>query len=127
MNRIKGWSSFNKIDEGRIIIQERIKIEDFDNQGTLYNRVMFNSLVRFKEVLSLVINNFAGYAQVGDSSYYKRGCPYNGIIDNEWDDNFIERFIRAMVFPPYSVAMYKNREVKSFSEYLELKNQVPKN
>jgi len=111
----------NKIDEGRIIIQERIKIEDFDNQGTLYNRVMFSSMLRFKEALSLAIVRFDGFAQEGDSSYFKRGCPYEGVIDAEWNDDFIERFIRAMIYPPYAHAKYNNKEIKNFKDYLQFK------
>lgn len=91
-------------DTGRIIVQKHISIEDFDTQLTLYNRVMFESMNEFLGVCERVLAGDLGQEQIGEPTYYKRGCPYDGVIDPAWDDQMIERFIRAMIYPPYKAA-----------------------
>ena len=110
------------IDTGNIIIQKKVKIEDFDNQGTLYNRIMFKAMDYFEETLNLVIENFEGLKQKGEPSYYKRECPHNGSINAEWDESYVERFIRAMIHPPYPPATFKNIEIKDLKDYIKVKN-----
>lgn len=112
------------VDTGKILIQEKVKIEDFDNQGTLYNKVMYKAMEYFKEALKLVMDNYPGTEQTGETSYYKRGCPHDGVINPEWDDQYIERFIRAMTYPPYKPAFFDNKEIKEFREYLKYKQQT---
>lgn len=104
-------------DTGNIIIQETVKIEDFDTQLTLYNRLMFVSMGKFLEALQLVIDGYEGVPQRGESSYHRRGCPDNGIINPNWDDKVIERFIRAMIYPPYPAATLNGNKIETFEDY----------
>ena len=92
-------------DTGDIILQKKIRIEEFDTQLTLYNRVMFESMLDFEQAVEFVINKKSGVPQVGESSIYKRGCPREGIIDDEMTDDEAERFVRAMIYPPYPPAI----------------------
>lgn len=114
----------NGCDTGNIILQKKIMIEEFDNQLTLFNRVMFQSFEYFNEAFKLVVENYSGEKQLGEVSFYKRGCPYSGEINPDWDDKKIERFIRAMYFPPYPLAQINGIEVKTFAEYVEIKNRL---
>ena len=34
----------------------------------------------------------------------------------------IERFIRAMNYPPLPPAIYKNHEIRTYGDYIKLKN-----
>lgn len=52
-----------KCDTGKIILQKKIAIEDFDTQATLYNRVMFESMKSFLDVLKLVSEGYQGISQ----------------------------------------------------------------
>jgi len=115
------------IDTGNILLQNEVEIYDFDNQGTLYNRVMFKAMDHFSEALELVLNNFEGTKQEGDTSHFKRGCPKDGIINPEWNDDFTEKFIRAMIFPPYPLAKFMDKEIKSFENYKDVKQKLSKN
>ena len=119
--------SYHYIDEqcdtGNIILQKSIPIESYDTQQSLYNRVMFEASKDFLKVLTMVKDGKVGHAQQGISSYYKRGCPYQGEINPQWSDAQVERFIRAMYNPPYPYASYKGQEVKSMQEYLKLKTR----
>lgn len=105
-------------DTGKIILQEKIKIEDFDTQLTLYNRVMFESMKYFIKALDLVKNGYPGTEQSGSSTYYKRGCPLEGKITDSMDEEMRERFIRAMCYPPYPAAVYRGKEIRTYKDYL---------
>lgn len=68
-------------DTGNIIIQKKIKIENFDTQLTLYNRVMFESMDYFMEALQLVVDGYAGEKQQGEGYKYTLaivGCGGHG-------------------------------------------------
>lgn len=103
-------------DTGNIILQKSIKIEDFDTQLTLYNRVMFESMNYFLEVVHLVDSGYEGKVQQGIATNYKRGCPMDGKITLQMDDEMKERFVRAMCYPPYPAAKYKSQEVKTLKD-----------
>jgi methionyl-tRNA formyltransferase len=109
-------------DTGKIIIQKSVGIEDWDTQLTLYYRVMFLAMDDFLKAFDMVKSGYEGREQEGIVSYYPRGCPHNGEIDDSWSLEYIERFIRAMYFPPYKPATYKGVEVNTLAEYLSLKN-----
>ncbi len=112
-----------KIDEGNILLQKAIKIESWDLQSTIYNRVMFEALNDFDKVIELVLIGNTGITQPKGGEYYKRGCPHNGIIDEKWSDSKIKRFIRAMINPPLESAKYLNKSVLKFNDYIKIKNE----
>lgn len=111
-------------DTGRIILQERVDIEPFDTQLSLYNRVMFKSMEKFLDAFDFVDEGEKGVEQKGTASYYKRGCPCDGIIDPSWERDKIERFIRAMIYPPYKAASYKGNIVLSMDDYDKLNEKL---
>lgn len=98
-------------DTGNIILQKPLTIEEWDTQETLYMKVMFESMKYFEDVINLVAQGFVGHPQVGQSSYFSRGCPYNGQINHQWSKDLKERFIRAMIFPPYPVAKLGENDI----------------
>lgn len=110
-------------DTGNILIQKSIEIEDFDTQLSLYNRIMFESMKYFLEAFTLVTKGDKGTPQEGESSQYRRGCPYNGILDDNMDEPMKERFIRAMCYPPYPSAKYLDQDVNTYSEYQRRKKK----
>jgi methionyl-tRNA formyltransferase len=105
-------------DTGDIILQNPIVVEPFDTQQTLYYRVMFQALQEIINVTQLVLSGFSGVPQQGEASYFKRGAPYSGVIDPSWTEAAVERFIRAMTFPPYPYATYLGSPVRTFEDYL---------
>jgi methionyl-tRNA formyltransferase len=105
-------------DTGNVILQKPVDIEPFDTQQTLYYRVMFQAIQDLIGVTQLVLTGFAGVPQSGELSFFKRGAPYNGVIDPGWPEQDVERFIRAMTFPPHPYATFLGAPVRSFEEYL---------
>ncbi len=119
--------SYHYIDEGcdtgLILLQRAITIEDWDTQQSLYMRVMFEGISCFSEVLEMVVSGAKGIPQIGTPSRYSRECPHGGSIDPSWDMVKIERFIRAMNYPPYPPAKSGDMDVRSYDEYLRIINR----
>ena len=107
-------------DTGNIILQKAVKIEDFDTQLTLYNRVMFESMQYFLDVVQAVKKGYEGEKQEGTVTFYKRGCPFEGKLDDAMDYETKERFLRAMCYPPYPSAQYHGREIQTLKELLNV-------
>ena len=112
-------------DTGNIILQKALLIEPWDTQQSLFYKVMFESMKDFFDVLIRVLDGETGSPQIGESSFYLRGCPHDGKINDKWSLEYIERFIRAMYFPPYPCATYKDREIHSMQEYLKISTTPP--
>jgi methionyl-tRNA formyltransferase len=106
-------------DTGDIILQQRLAVEQFDTQETLFTRTMFESMKQFPNAFEFVSAGRPGIKQAGESSWYKRGCPHQGQIDPSWDAGRKERFIRAMIYPPYPVAKLGDRPIHSMEELEE--------
>ncbi len=123
-NEVKVGFTYHYIDEncdtGNIIYQKDILIKDWDTQLSLYYRVMFESMNSFYEAFEMVISGNPGIKQVGDASYYPRKTPYDGLIDQAWSNDFIERFIRAMYHPPYAPAKFQGFDILTFQDYLNV-------
>jgi len=111
----------DKVDAGNILLQKEVAVEDFDIQVTLYHRVMFEALKDLKDVLNLVDSGFAGIPQdiTAAADYFKRGCPHNGIVNETWDDQTSDNFIRAMIYPPLPPATFNGKEVYSLKALRE--------
>lgn len=105
-------------DTGNILCQKRLKVEDWDTQLSLYNRAMFYAMEDFLAVINMVAKGESGTSQVGDPTYYPRGCPHDGEINEAWSLEYIERFIRAMYYPPYKPATFKGKEIYTLDDYL---------
>ncbi len=117
------------VDSGNIILQAPFKIEINDTQKTIYEKAMDLGVKRFQEALTLVIDGYEGLPQEGEPSFFRRGCPHEGMIDPNWDDEKIERFIRAMTYPPLPPAKVKLKdssviEVNDFNEYRKIADKV---
>jgi methionyl-tRNA formyltransferase len=115
-----------KIDTGNLICQQKVLIKKTDTAFSLYYRLINKGLSHFPKVFDLVTRKrIKGEPQKGRSSYYSRKAPFNGFVDINWDIKQVDRFIRAMYFPPPKGAcvILKNgetRELKSIFEYCQL-------
>jgi methionyl-tRNA formyltransferase len=109
------------IDTGPVLLQAAVPILPDDTQATLFDRCMKTGVDFFPAAFELVKAGFPGVAQQGAGSYHPRGAPFGGQIDPSWDEPRVERFIRAMTYPPYPDAQMAGRPVKSMEEYRRLR------
>jgi len=95
-----------EFDRGRILHQERLAIEPVDTSVSLYRRLLPVTADCARSVFSLYFGAGLpeGCEQQGPASYHFRKLPFGGIIQPEWPDEQVERFIRAMHFPPFDGA-----------------------
>lgn len=114
-----------KFDDGNIILQRSVSIADTDTGFSLFHKLIDLGVEYFREAFEAVANNrVTGYPQIGEPSYYPRQVPWGGLIDRSWDEQKIERFIRALTFPgkPGPLLQIGGRlvEVKSMDHYREI-------
>jgi methionyl-tRNA formyltransferase len=109
------------IDTGPILLQSVLHIAPGETQETLYGRAMDLGASFWPAAFELIKAGFPGVPQQGEPSYHKRETPFGGRIDDDWSLDKIERFIRAMTFPPYPYATYQGQQVKSLDDYLKLR------
>lgn len=111
-----------EFDTGNIILQEAVPIQDTDTAFSLFHKLIVQGLRSFEAIFERVVEHRdPGTPQPEGGSYYPRKLPYGGEIDVSWDEDRIERFIRAMHFPPHKGAVVRlagdEYEVKSMNEY----------
>ena len=114
----------NEFDKGNIIFQKKIKILDYELLCQLYYRVMFESLKKLNFAINYSLSRKKGSKQkeVTINNYFSRKLPFNGNIDNKWDEETIKRFIKSLIFPPLKSALYKNKPVNNFNSFKKLRN-----
>jgi len=122
------------IDTGNIILQASIQIDQQETQKILYEKCMRKGAEYWPAAFHLVCNNFKGFPQEGLGNYNKRGVPYEGTIEDFFakEENVLDwrikldRFLRAMNYPPYPYATYKGIEVKTLEEFAKLEYNICK-
>jgi len=104
----------SKIDQGNIIIQKKMKISKNDTAFSLYHKLITFGIDNFTQAFKKLKSGYRGIQQKQVKSCYKREIPYKGYIDLKWPRDKINRFIRAMYFPPFkgAVLKYKNKEIE---------------
>ncbi|MES9899034.1 MAG: formyltransferase family protein [Sedimenticola sp.] len=96
-----------KVDEGDVLLQQELCVNHDDTAYSLYHRVIHEAMKEFGDVVDMVANGVQGTPQQGEGSYFSRKVPFEGVIDPNWDEARIDRFIRAMYFPPFRGAIVR--------------------
>jgi methionyl-tRNA formyltransferase len=91
------------VDNGEIVSQEKIKLEENETGISLYNKSTQAAITLFKSTLPLFIKNtFTLHTQnENEASYHPRGYPYGRQINPYWDKVKKQRFMNALYFPPF--------------------------
>jgi len=119
-----------KFDEGLLLHQEKTPILSDDTSASILKKLLPVTAACAKSVLADYFGSglHAGEEQRGDISYHFRELPFGGLVQPEWADDQVERFIRAMHFPPFEGATVliggKRVEVCSVDSYQNLRHQA---
>lgn len=113
-----------EVDAGNILFDGTVIISMVDTAFSIYHKLITRAFVSFTFALSLVQNGEIGTPQSSNGTYYPRKVPYDGIIQPDWPIEKVDRFIRAMYFPPYPMAVIVDtagqlREIRSMDDYWE--------
>ncbi len=94
-----------QVDAGDIVDTLAFPVADDDYGMTLYYKLVDAAEVLFDRVIrKLEQGPVTTTPQQGESSFHKREIPHGGVIDPTWPRDHIDRFIRALYFPPYPPA-----------------------
>lgn len=93
-------------DSGKILLQRPVAIEPHDTAFSLFHKLSHLALSELEVVVRKMFAKEPGTEQASGGSFFDRKLPFNGIIDPTWDRSQIDRFIRAMYFPPFPAASY---------------------
>lgn len=112
-------------DDGQIILQRSLPILKTDTGHSLFNKLIDLGVAHFCDAFeAVVIDRVPGSPQEGEPSYYARRLPFDGIIDRSWDEQTVERFIKALTFPGKPGPMLRKGEelveVRNMQHYWEL-------
>jgi methionyl-tRNA formyltransferase len=112
-------------DAGPIVLQHRVPVHVGETAYDLFHRLIDIGVDWLPEAIRRAMNPaFCPEEQVGASSYFPRKVPFDGLIDPAWPLDTVERFIRAMTFPPKPGAQLvvdgKLEEVTSLEQYCDL-------
>ena len=121
-----------RFDEGRIIKAASCKLEEIKETAHSLNRKLLRCFEElFSDVVLLWLNEGlpTGLEQPKDFDrhpYHFRNMPFDGIMDESWDDSQKDRFIRACFMPPFDPALCispsgKRYLVQNMDEYRELR------
>jgi methionyl-tRNA formyltransferase len=115
-----------KFDTGPILLQERLPILPYDTAFALFHRQIVRAMACLETVIARVVAGDAGTPQLDGGSYYSRALPHDGTIDANWSSEQIERFIRAMYFPPFPPAsVIKDGTVHAVATFDEFRRLFP--
>lgn len=111
-------------DRGRIILQAKTEIKKDETGESLFYKLIDLGINNLEEAINLMLDNYQGNAQVGEFEYYSRKIPNNGMINDEWEKDKIERFIRAFTFsgkePAHILRNDKKQYIHSIEEYYKV-------
>ncbi len=103
----------DRIDHGDILFQKRFPIPEKCWVGELYNLTYKASLTLFKDTLAdLVTGNYIPVpqsmleAKFGTSLHYKKEMADIKVIDMTWDQEKIDRYVRATSMPGFEPPYY---------------------
>jgi len=116
------WHHMNdKFDSGNIILQKKFEIQSNDTAFSLNHQLINHAISNLDKVIDNANN--PGIAPDALGTYYNKTMPFDGIIRDDWTDQQVDRFIRALCYPPKTGAVYKGQEIFSLQQYLDLKFQ----
>jgi len=110
-----------KIDHGDILSSDTLTVERDSTAFSLHFQLHDMAI---SEIEYIIAGLYHPVPQAKGGMYYKRMLPNNGYIDRLWTDEQIERFIRAMYFPPHRGALLRTTrgeiEINNFEQYLKV-------
>jgi methionyl-tRNA formyltransferase/peptidoglycan/xylan/chitin deacetylase (PgdA/CDA1 family) len=88
------------IDDGNIIDNKIIDINEYDTCKTIYYKISIIMKQMYLENIPKILNNQVKISkQIGEPTYYKKRCYEDGLIDWEQSINEIYNLVRAVTKP----------------------------
>ncbi len=113
-----------EVDAGAILFQKKISITQEDTGYSLYHRLTSEIIREFGNFFDrLVAGKITSRKMPSGGSYYRREVPMKGLVNQAWEFDEIDQFIRGMFFPPHAGARVlinsEEYQINTIQEYLE--------
>lgn len=110
------------IDDGTILVSFSRPPEAHETAYSLFHTLLGLSMASYGTACDLLDSDAPGSLQTGIPAYYSRALPYDGYIQPGWDREQVDRFVRAMYFPPHKGATLhladgRTVEISTLEEY----------
>jgi len=91
------------VDDGPIVDQIAFNMSSKETASSLYQKVNENASKLVKSALPKFLDNSYSLTpqNKAQASYQLRGEPFGGQLNKFWDEEKVDRFKRAMTFPPF--------------------------
>jgi methionyl-tRNA formyltransferase len=102
------------VDNGDLIGQKKIKINDIDTIKEIINKASKSSIQLLEEMIPKIKNNTAPRIKQNenDATYFPQRSPTDGKIDWSWNSKKIKDFIRAQTKPyPGAFTKIQNKKI----------------
>ena len=118
----------NSIDSGNILYQNKVLIGPDETGYSIWHKTASMFISCFDEFFAAYLSgNIISQQMPSGGSYYSRSIPYDGFIDENWSEQKVDSFIRALHFPPFKGALLKRGnaifEINSLTQFKYLINQ----
>lgn len=118
------WHRMNeKFDTGNILLQHFFDISPIDTAFSLNIKLRNHAINQLDTILSDPGQCGTPPATIG--CYYSKKVPFDGLINDNWNTDQIEKFIKAMYYPPHQPAKIKIGErfhlINNIDEYYSIK------
>lgn len=111
------------IDTGRILVQGTCHVRRDETATSLFEKLHGLAVDYWPAAFHLAGAGWPGVEQVDYfTQYHRAGPPYDGEIDPAWDDGYVDRYIRAMTFPPLPYARLAGQEVASWDDFERIRD-----
>jgi methionyl-tRNA formyltransferase len=111
------------IDAGKILLQGICTVDYDETALSLFVKINRLLVEFFPAALKLALVDLDGVEQEAGGQIHYAGPPHAGKIDPRWDEEYVERFIRAMTYPPLPYATYNGQEMREFEDYSTARRQ----
>ena len=112
------------IDTGDILLQATCQIMPTDTAASVFDKLHRLAHGHWHSAVTLALTGAQGLPQVGHSQTHVAGPPYGGAIQHSWTPEYVERFIRAMTYPPLPPATYCDMPVTTLADYYAARELV---
>lgn len=98
------------VDSGDILYQQPILIDEYETGYSIWHKTASEFIYIFDEFFKNYLAGSINPKKMPEGGcYYPRKLPYDGFIDESWNETRIDAFIRAMYFPPFKGALLRRK------------------
>ena len=96
----------DKIDEGKVYAQARVSVDDYDTGKSLYYKCTGAAVALFKEHWNYIKIGTIPYEVNLSKKYHNRSEFPSLEISLRWPPDKIDRYVRALTFPPFEAPYF---------------------